>query len=74
MRVATRARPARGPRWNTAISGCGFFSLNSAMRRTWSLAVIGLSTVTVTPTALPFSTSGGTLERHPAGLHRASRR
>ena len=26
MRVSTLARPARGPKWNTATLGCGFFA------------------------------------------------
>ena len=33
-RVDTRARPARGPRWNATTFGCGFFSVNTWMALT----------------------------------------
>src|SRR5262249_48768018 len=59
MRVATRARPARGPRWKLTTLGCGFSSVKTWMAFTWSAAVIGLSTLTVRGTVLPFSDSGG---------------
>src|SRR4051812_28770561 len=59
MRVATRARPARGPSASEITCGCGFFSLKIWIALTWSCCVIGLSTDTVSGTALPFSTSAG---------------
>src|SRR5215218_3310540 len=59
MRISTRARPERGPRWKTATFGCGFFSLKTAIVLTWSAAVIGLSRATLRVTELPFSTSAG---------------
>src|SRR5580692_5918659 len=39
--------------------GCGFFSLKTWMLLTKSSGVIGLVTLTVIGTVLPFSTSGG---------------
>src|SRR6185312_12492156 len=39
--------------------GCGFFSLKMWMLFTYSFAVIGLATLTVIGTVLPFSTRGG---------------
>src|SRR5207248_11426228 len=60
MRVESAALPARGPSCTPMTLGCGFFSLKMWMALTWSAAVIGLSTVTVSGTVLPFSTSGGT--------------
>ena len=54
------ARGRRAARGCTLITfGCGFFSLKTWIALTWSAAVIGLSTVTVSGTVLPFSTSGG---------------
>ena len=53
------ARPARGPSRKLTTSGCGFFSVKTWMALTWSASVIGLSTLTVSGTALPFSDSGG---------------
>src|SRR6266568_729822 len=40
--------------------GCGFFSLKTWMLLTKSSGAIGLATLTVIGTVLPFSTSGGT--------------
>ena len=59
MRVLTRATPLAGPRRNSATSGSGLRPVNSAMATTWSAALMGLSTCTVTGTALPFSTNSG---------------
>src|SRR5580658_3702072 len=59
-RVDILARPARGPRWTLITFGCGFFSLNTWIALTYSLAVIGLATSIVSATELPFSTSAGT--------------
>src|SRR5262245_34963203 len=58
MRVEMLALPARGPRWTLTTFGCGFFSLKTWIALTWSAAVIGLSTETVSGTVLPFSISG----------------
>src|SRR5450756_1862745 len=60
IRVEICARPERGPRWKLPMFGCVFFSLKTWMLLTWSSAVIGLATLTVIGTVLPFSTSGGT--------------
>src|SRR5687767_1963967 len=59
-RVAIAARPARGPSQALITFGCGFFSVKTWIARTWSPAVIGLSTVTAIGTELPLSISGGT--------------
>jgi hypothetical protein len=37
VRVLTAARPARGPRCSVTTCGCGFLSLNTAMRWTKSV-------------------------------------
>ena len=54
------SRPLRGPSRAVNTSRCGLRSLNRASATTWSAAVIGLSTLTVTGTALPLSTSWAT--------------
>ena len=59
MRVDTLARPARGPSRKLSTFGCGFFSVKTWIAFTWSAGVIGLSTLTASGTALPFSDSGG---------------
>src|SRR5436190_20305389 len=56
IRVDILACPARGPRRAITTSGCGFFSVKSAIDLTRSDADIGLSTDTITGTLLPFST------------------
>src|SRR4029077_11376860 len=56
MRVARRARPARGPSATEITRGCGFFSFTTWIALTWSAGDIGLSTETLSGTALPFST------------------
>src|SRR5205823_7270097 len=71
MRVATFARPARGPRWKLATLGWGFFSVKTCTALTCWASVIGLSTVTVSGTALPFSISGGRSSFTLPGLTRA---
>src|SRR5438874_1873520 len=71
MRVATFARPARGPRWKLATLGWGFFSVKTCTALTCSASVIGLSTVTVSGTALPFSISGGSSSFTLPGVMRA---
>src|SRR5262245_40894297 len=58
-RVDSLACPAGGPSRTLITFDCGFFSLKTWIARTWSSAVIGLSTVTSIATELPFSTSGG---------------
>src|SRR3954468_11156611 len=60
MRVETCARPARAPSTKLATFGCGFFSTNTWMLLTRSSGLVGLATLTVSGTVLPFSTSGGT--------------
>src|SRR5258708_17097170 len=59
MRVPTTALPLRGLSQALNTCGCGFFSLNTGIALMKSPSVIGLSTVTVSGTVLPFSTSGG---------------
>src|SRR5256885_1840045 len=71
MRVATLARPARGPRWKLTTLGWGFFSVKTCTALTCWASVIGLSTVTVSGTALPFSMSGGRSSFTLPGVTRA---
>src|SRR5215468_7567084 len=59
MRVAIWALPFSGLNRASSTCGCGFFSLKTWIALMWSASVIGLSTETVSGTALPFSTSGG---------------
>ena len=59
MRVATRARPARGPRWNSGDVRLRVLLVEDGDASDVIGGVIGLSTVTVRVTELPFSTSGG---------------
>ena len=51
------------PEVKRTTSSCGLRSVKTAIARTWSAAVIGLSTLTVIGTALPFSTSGAISRR-----------
>src|SRR5262249_34845102 len=63
---------ARGPSAALMTKGCGFFSVKTWMAFTWSAGVMGLSTVTVQGTVLPFSTRGGMSSLTLPSLIRAS--
>ena len=72
MRVATLARPARGPSWTLTTFGCGFFSLKTWIALTWSAAVIGLSTATVQRHGVAVLDQRRQVELHLALAHGAS--
>ena len=55
MRVLASATPLAGEKWNVTTPERGFSLATIMTSVTWDCAVIGLSTVTVIGTVLPFS-------------------
>ena len=59
MRVLASATPLAGEKWNVATPARGLPSATTSTSVTYDCSVIGLSTVTVIGTVLPFSAISG---------------